>query len=472
MLIALAVAPNARAQDAAIDTLVLRAHTAFLSHDLLRGRATGAPGADLAAQYIAAHCRRLGLRPLAGDFLQTVPLLKVRALADSRLVLQRGARRTEFAIPADFTLNVGTRAAFRDFAGSAVFVGRPEDLTGAAGIDGDDLAGRVAVTLGIPGPDALDTLVRRGAVAAIHLVGGDEEYRLYIQSRGEERLYHADETIRSSLLPRLPSLIAGPRLARALLGGLPRAARAPWPLGAMVSVQMSLEERSIGAVNVACLLAGMASPAGDTAIAFTAHYDHLGVGAPDAAGDSVYNGFSDNAAGVAMVLAIAEALRRDPLRRSALFLFFTGEERGLLGSDYYVTRPLWPLQRISAVVNLDAGAPPQPPVTWQLSVAERSPLAAVAAAVAESRGWTVTTSPPRPNSDSYPFARAGVPAIFIIPGPGPYEGLSADSSDALRRRWDRYHQPGDEWSEEFSFAGLQRYALYAYLLARALDGQR
>jgi hypothetical protein len=63
-----------------------------------------------------------------------------------------------------------------------------------------------------------------------------------------------------------------------------------------------------------------------------------------------------------------------------------------------------------------------------------------------------------------------VPAIFIVPGSAPYQGLSADSSQALRRRWDHYHEADDEWAVDFPFAGLGRYAEYAYYIARAIDG--
>ncbi len=470
----LAVAvPGLQAQ-AAIDTLALRAHTAFLADDLLLGRATGTPGADIAARYIAATCRRLGLDAPAGEYLLPVPLFEARVLPASRLVLQRGAAASTFTAPGDFTLNVGTRDALRDASGPAVYVGDADVLpiepaTAAA------LRGAIAVTLGVTDPRTLDTLARLGVAATIHLVG-DDAYGLYVRSRGDTRLYSADSAVRSSFLPRRPSLIAGPRLSAALaqrVGSAGADRPAPRPLGVHVNLHLAVEERPISGDNVACLLPGADPAARDTAIVFVAHFDHLGIGPPDATGDSIYNGFSDNAAGVAMILAIAEALQRDatPLRSSALFLFFTGEERGLLGSDHYVTHPLWPLGRTRAVINLDAGAPPAPPVTWRLATADSAGVGAIALAVARAQGWTATRSDARPNSDHYPFARAGVPALFIIPGPGPYEGLTADSSNALRRRWDRYHQAGDAWFDDFPFAGLARYAGYAHLTALALDGR-
>ena len=193
---------------------------------------------------------------------------------------------------------------------------------------------------------------------------------------------------------------------------------------------------------MACLLQGADPKVRDTAIAYSAHYDHLGIGLPDSRGDSIYNGFSDNAAGVAMLLAIGDAFagRSGRPRHSVLLLFFTGEETGLLGSDYYVAHPLWPLEKTRGVINLDAGAPPARPWTWRIAGGDgNSSLGHLARDVAADRGWSATTSPATPNSDYFPFHRSGVQAIFIVPGSAPYQGLTADSSQALRRRWDHYH---------------------------------
>jgi Zn-dependent M28 family amino/carboxypeptidase len=223
--------------------------------------------------------------------------------------------------------------------------------------------------------------------------------------------------------------------------------------------------------NVACLLPGTDPTAADTSIVLTAHYDHLGVSTRDERGDSIYNGFSDNAAGVAMLLSIGAAVAQSGARprHSVILLFLTAEERGLLGSDYYVARPLWPLARTLAVINLDAGAPPGRPVSWRLAGVDSTGLGHIAIAAAQHRGWDVTTSPPRANSDYYPFHRERVPAVFVIPGPAPYEGLTADGSQALRARWDRYHRASDHWDAAFPFEGLVRYAEYALAILEEVD---
>jgi len=152
--------------------------------------------------------------------------------------------------------------------------------------------------------------------------------------------------------------------------------------------------------------------------------------------------------------------------RSVLFLWPTGEERGLLGSDYFAARPLVPPDRMVAAINLDAGAPPAPPVSWQIAGGDRSTLGQLAIQVAHDAGWEATLAPASPNSDYFPLLRIGVPAVFLVPS-GPYEGLSAEASRALGARWDHYHQAADEWKPDFPFSGLVRYADFGYRVGMA-----
>ncbi len=444
----------------AIDTLALRAHTSFLASDLLLGRATGSEGAAFAALYIEAQCRALGLEPVAGSYAHPVPLESVEPRADSSW-LDIGGRRLAPSI--DFLITSGVRSALRGFRGQPVYVGTADDLRqhpeSLPALDG-----MVAVVGGTVRTDAADLLARRGAAGIVQVVDDSAAFDLYVASRGTSLTLIAEPDVPSSFYPTLPAVLVGPGAVPSLRTAL-RAHTA-------VELVVAFVQRPLPAENVTCLLPGADGSRRDTAIALTAHFDHLGVSVPDASGDSIYNGFSDNAAGVAMLLAIGKAIREEPggaLRHSVLFLFFTGEERGLLGSDYFVARPPFPLDRIRAVINLDAGAPPARPWTWRLAGGTDTPLGSLGVDVAAARGWSATTSPATPNSDYFPFARRGVPAIFIVPGPAPYEGLSADSSQALRRRWDRYHQPGDAFYEDFPFAGLQRYAEYAYQIVLAVD---
>jgi len=474
LLLATALAAQTDAQSPPIDTLVIKAHTHFLAHDLLAGRATGSYGNRLAALYIASQCRALGLTPIAEQYELPVPLESATVLPSTRLATQNARGSVDFLYPSDFIPNVGTNRTLRGFSGPTVFVGAEADVTTGLA-EGLAIEGKVAVTVGPFRDAAADTLIARGALGMVHLIGTADGFDLYLRSRGSTRLYHRDSDVKSSFLPNLPSVLGGPRLARALLSSAKvngDGELVPQPLEWSLTYEPTLERTAVDEVNVGCVFPGADRAARDTAIVLTAHYDHLGVSLPDASGDSIYNGFSDNAAGVGMLLAIADALCRyceDRPRHSVVFLFLTGEERGLLGADYYAAHPAWPLERTAAAINLDAGAPPALPVSWRVAGVDSTGLGGIALRVAEERGWKLTTSPARPNSDYYPFHREGVPAAFIIPGPDPYEGLTADSSKALRARWDHYHKASDHWAEDFSFAGLGRYAELALLLLREVD---
>lgn len=447
---------RAPAPRGAIDTAALGAHARFLASDLLQGRRAGSAGAQLGAEYIRAACEALGLEAVAGSYFQSVPLVEA-AIRSGELAVTTSAGRAVFESPRDLVVDLGNAASLVGFDGPAVFAQAPLAPWG-------DVQGAVVVTEEIGDRTALDTLAARGAVGLVLAVADGRRYDLYARSRGETRLTLMDGRVATSLHRALPTVVAGPAVAAAILG--PGAAGA-----ARIALTLDVVRTSTPDRNVACLRPGSDPRARDTAIVFTAHFDHLGVGLPDARGDSVYNGFSDNAAGVAMVLGIAAAVRRaDPApRHSMLFLFFTAEEQGLLGSEYYTAHPLWPLDRTRAVINLDAGAPPAPPSSWRLAGVVGSELAHLAVDVALAHGWSATVTAATPTSDHFPFLRAGVPAVFVIPGPGPYEGLSMDSSRALKARWDAYHQPGDEWAPGFPLAGLARYAEYAWLIGEALD---
>ncbi|MBI4420708.1 MAG: M28 family peptidase, partial [Gemmatimonadetes bacterium] len=420
--------------------------------------------------YIVSACIGIGLAPVQGAYVQPVALEQATISPQgTELVVSGPGGSRRFGYPHGFLPNAGVEAA-EEVAGPATYVGTADDVvTGRAG--SPDLRGAIAVISGPLSDAADDTLRARGAAVALQLTGDEAQYSMYLRSRGNTRMRLADTTIPRSLGAALPSLVASPDLSRRLLPGPPSARER---LPDSITVRLNVDRRPVRSDNVACLLEGSDLRAKDTAIAYTAHYDHLGIGPADSRGDSIYNGFSDNAAGVAMVLAIGEALaRRSPARprHSVLLLFFTGEEQGLLGSDYYVAKPLWPLARLRGVINLDAGAPPGRPWSWRIAGGQgNSLLGRLAQDVAAERGWSATTSPATPNSDYFPFARSGVPAIFVVPGTAPYQGLSVDSSQALRRKWDHYHEPADEWVPDFPFAGLGRYAEYAFWIGRALDG--
>lgn len=195
-------------------------------------------------------------------------------------------------------------------------------------------------------------------------------------------------------------------------------------------------------------------------IGITSHLDHLGVGAPDATGDSIYNGFLDAALPMAMVLDVARRYRIDPGTRPLAVMFFNLEERGLLGADALLDRPdaASLIDRLRLVIGVDAGSPAGVALEWQLMGAvPEHPGARLADSLARAHGWTTTATPARRISDVYVFAQAGVPILFPIPG-SRWEGYTVEERARAMTRFDHYHQPSDEWSDDFPMAGTAAFA--------------
>lgn len=466
-------------REAAIDTLLLRDATLVLAHDSLLGRDTGSPGAAAAARIIVDRLEALGLQPAAGDgsFTQSVPLYATSVAPASTLVLASDGDSTVFRAGTDFVLLAPDSADAGRFEGDIRFLGMGDHA--AAAIDPADVDGRVLAILGgLDADSTLDGWTADGARALLLLVPDSAAFADVRRGPGAPVLSVPGVPARVGH-PPLPVLIAGPVVTRNLLDGVtmpPRRSGEAFravPLPTTAAASWSLLRESVPGVNIVARIEGSDPELSEEVVAFTAHYDHIGIGPPDEEGDSIYNGFSDNAAGVAMLLAIADVMRRDPPDRSVLFLFLTGEERGLLGSSYMATRPPWPggLDAVHALINLDAGAPPRPPASWRIAgglAADGIPtaLGALADSVALDNGWSTRLETARPNSDYWPFAGRGVPAIFIIPG-NEWESTTTEERDSLRARWDRYHQPGDEYHTDFPFSGLRRYAGLALAIGYA-----
>lgn len=455
-----------------IDTIALRARTRLLASDLLEGRGTGTRGERLAALYIASELMRMGAEPAVGhDYLLPIPLKRAVIDNSATAVTLDG---TSFQSVRDFVWNAGGRGALRGFAGPLTYVGAPDSV---AERRARELKGRVVVMNGAMGPAAatfVPALIKAGAAGVVLLIADPGTYDLYVRSRGEAR-YFVDANVGDPVWQAdLPVIIAGPDMSRAIVRGA-----SPVPFTAMpgtLSATFKATVEDVRSANVAGVIRGSDPARAGEFVAFSAHYDHLGISTPqlvpgpnpaEPVRDSIYNGFSDNAAGVSMVLGIGDVVARERPARSVLLLFFSGEERGLLGSSYYASHPALPLAQMKALINLDAGAPPAPPVDWRIAGGAASPLGEIARTALAAAKWEAQVGAATPNSDYWPFLARGVPAIFIIPG-GNWEGVDAAQQAALRARWDHYHQAGDEWHADFPFSGLARYAEAALKVGRAV----
>ena len=228
--------------------------------------------------------------------------------------------------------------------------------------------------------------------------------------------------------------------------------------GATFSADYKVKHEVIVSKNVAGRIVGSKFP--NETLIYSAHWDHLGVGAPDAKGDKIYNGAIDNADGIAAILELARAFKSQPApQRSILFLAVTAEEKGLLGSEYYSANPLFPLATTVGDINIDALSAAGPAKDIGTSGDGKVDLQDMLVAKAKLHGRYFTPDPvPQAGhfyrSDHFPFAKRGVPAISIGSGNDLVKGGKEAGEKAEADYTDkRYHQPADEWSPDWDLSG-------------------
>ncbi len=272
--------------------------------------------------------------------------------------------------------------------------------------------------------------------------------------------------------------LAGHDLAR-LVESARSSSFSPIHLGVTTSLRLENDLSRVRTANVAGLLEGRDPVLKDEVVVFTAHHDHLGLGEPDGTGDTIYNGARDNAAGVAQILAVAEAIQAlpTPPRRSILILFVAAEEQGLLGSAYYALHPTFEPGRIAANINVDGGNiwGRTRDVTY-IGYGKSSLDTVVERAVA-LQGRTVRGDqfPDRGyfyRSDQFSFAKIGVPAAYLDEGTD-FIGRPEGWGVAQIENWEavHYHQPSDELDDGWSFDGMIEDAQLAFYIGLAIAGE-
>ena len=247
----------------------------------------------------------------------------------------------------------------------------------------------------------------------------------------------------------------------------------PMPLKATISANVTANTETITSQNVVGILPGKSRP--DETIIYTAHWDHLGIGQPDANGDRIYNGALDNATGISHIIEQARAFAKEPRTdRSIVFLAVTAEEKGLLGSEYYARNPLYPLGKTVAVLNTDSMGVFGP--ARDFSIAGTAKLGLLDLLVAEGQREGRTFTPDRHpesggfyRSDHFSFAKVGVPAVSFKSGGDMVDGgLARGEAIAKEYTANRYHQPDDEWSPDWRFDGIAADATLLHAVGRDL----
>jgi len=498
------------AQD--VQAFRIRAHAKFLSHDLLEGRGVGTRGGGLAAEYIATQFALAGLKPAGanGSFFQPVPLVGV-APESTRVEAVKGSERVRMDWLKDFVGVTETQREKVEVEAEAVFVGHgivaPE--YGWDDFKGADVRGKVLVLFTNEPPSAdpaffkgraltyygrwtykFEQAARMGAAGCIIIhTPATAGYGWDVVRNSWGR-----EAIQMRLAPGQPALPlagwitteAGERLL-ALAGRkvgelLELAGRRdfrPVPLGFRISAALRYKIRQVEANNVVGMAPGSDPSLAQEAVLFTAHWDHLGIGAP-VNGDRIYNGALDNATGCALLIEMAHAwsaLNKKP-RRSALFLAVTAEESGLLGSAYYARHPVVPAGKTALALNFDSPHPLGMTSDITVPGAERTTLWELVQSVAARHRFEILPDP-RPEaggyyrSDHFPLARVGIPAFSVGLGQN-YLGKPKEAIAEILKTYaaKHYHQPSDEFREDWDFSGvaaLGRFAVALNMEAANLD---
>jgi hypothetical protein len=430
----------------------LRGHLSFLASDLLEGRGTPSKGLDIAAEYIAAQFRRAGLEPIGDDGYFQTASWKYRAP-------DPGTFHCEFRLDGR-VIRIAEDRASGSLTGALDLPPTPTIRVDASNaevlkaLDPARVKGKV-VLAELPNPYKVDRSRRREANQA----------RLAFLNRMDDLkpalVVDVDRDAASVLglrqdmagrrfgrprdaVPRIT--LHSPELARAF-DAMPAG-----PSAATLNLRVGEpKEQATKVRNIIGLLRGSDPDLKQTYVVLSAHYDHLGIGPPNPAGDHIFNGANDDGSGTASVIEIASALAtlKPRPRRSLVFLAFYGEEHGLVGSRYYIEHPVVPLDRTVADINLEQVGRTDDSDGPRVSAAtvtgyDYSDVGSILRRAGQAVGVDVVKHPTKSDSyfgasDNAAFARAGIPAHTI----------------SVAYMFPDYHGADDEW-EKIDFTNMAK----------------
>ena len=465
-------------------------HIKVLAADNMEGRDTGSPGLKRAEAYVVNQLKAAGLQP-AGvkGFYQPVEFESRRLLEnESTAALLHDGKAEPLTLGEDAIFSTRVNLApsveaplifvgyglsipesnFDDLAGldlkgkvAVIISGSPEQISSALASHHQTAAERwkafrQAGALGIitiPNPASMDVPWARTALNRLHpsmeLVGAE-----FNETEGEKvalnfNPVHADKLFDGS----------GHTFQELAVLAKDRKPLPHFALTKSIKAKAKLEKKTVESDNLVARFPGNDLQLKSEYVVLSAHIDHVGVGEP-VNGDRIYNGAMDNASGVAVLLDIAASLKQHPenLKRSILFVFVTGEEKGLLGSKYFAAHPTVDTKSMAANINIDMFRPLVPlKMLTVLGMAE-SNLGDMARQVAESDGVSVQADPqPLRNvfvrSDQYSFIRHGIPALALDIAPTTPEEQKT-YADWLTHR---YHAPSDDLDQPVDLASAGKY---------------
>jgi hypothetical protein len=509
-------APASTASQRAADTITaaeLRDYLSFIASDEMEGRDTPSRGLDLTAKFLATNLSHWGFKPAGddGSFFQKIGLRRDSLDKPETSVQLNGQPLVigDDYIPYARTANVTAPLVF---AGNGWFV-KSKNIDAYKGIEAK---GKIAIIFTPPdgyprgitradltgkrGEDymtASEYAQKQGVVGVVvipdfqYLANWDRN-RSRLTERGVIRVEKFEAApsaapsgnpLRTPLL--VPQIIAAPRLANALFQGEKQTATAIFDAiysGKMpdsfelnpekkLSLTIKTKSESLATQNVAAVFEGSDPVLKDEYVALGAHYDHIGIGIP-VNGDAINNGADDDGSGTTALLAMAEALAKAPKRpkRSVLFVWHAGEEKGLWGSRYFTDYPTIPLEKIVTQINIDMIGRSKKEGDANVRNANLSgpnEVYVIGSKMMSTELGELTETvnkdylnlafnyryddPTDPNrfffrSDHYNYARKGIPIVFF------FDGEHED-----------YHRPGDE-VQKIDFQKMEKVTRTVYML--------
>ncbi len=461
----------------------------FLASDSLKGRNTPSLELDIAGKFIAEKFKQYGLKPVGGSYFQKVEFIKIDLGEENHLILSKNGEKINFEIGSDFVpynFGEGEIEAGVVFAGYGITAKEYE----YDDYEGIDVKGKIVILLRDE-PQEKDSssvfnganptrysfprykvqnALEHGAIGVIILPDPLNHSILKPRGYAWPRLFRnlprTSLPIQLAYLQRglIPAVEAGEKFIKEVFGDVqvlmdiqrsidenlkPKSFEIE---NVKIKLRVSFNKENVYANNVVGLIEGIDSKLKDEIVIVGAHYDHVGYFLPSMIGssekDSIYNGADDNGSGTVGMMEVAKAfgMSKNKPKRSILFIAFCGEEKGLLGSRYYVDNPLFPLEKTVAMINLDMigrnSIDSLILIGWSYSedmkkIAEEENLAI---------GFKFSYDGEKdfPRSDQANFARKGIPVIFF------HSGEHAD-----------YHKVSDE-VDKINFSKIERVAKLCY----------
>ncbi|MEW6392254.1 MAG: M20/M25/M40 family metallo-hydrolase [Pseudomonadota bacterium] len=491
----------------------IKAHMTFLADDAMEGREAGTRGYDIAANYVAAQYALLGVKPGGdkGSYLQRVPLLAFRPAGEGSLTLT-GAPQTDGGATValkygeDYLPNAQAQAADLSVEAPLVFVGfGVVDATrGRDDYAGLDVKGKIVVML-TGAPSSIQTeerahlsspntkrteAAKRGAIGVLTIpttsgekrrpfargLNGMKEWRVTwrdAQDVGAIRAPAAPALAQISLAGAAKLFAGAPTALDAVLAEAekPEGAVKGFPLASKAKVVLKTEIEKRESSNVVGIIEGSDPKLKAQTVILSAHLDHIGIKENAKPGeDRVNNGALDNASGVATLLEVARGFKNTKIRpkRSIVLLAVTGEEKGLVGSDYFANNPTVKKADIAADVNLDMPVLLYPFTDVIAFGADRSTVGE-AVKKAAGRVGVALSGDPMPDeglftrSDHYRFVEQGVPSVFLMTG---FQNGGEKAFTTFLKT--NYHHPGDDLNQPIDYQAAAKFALVNYEIAREL----